>query len=221
MKRKAVSYKGFRLSKINQPEFSHLKLLFAWLGYFALYVLTERFIPTERCYAVHCALDDKIPFCEVFLLPYVFWYLLIIGSLLYFALYNTDSFKRLMIYIIVTQITATIIYILLPNRQDLRPTVLPRDNFLTRGVAFLYTIDTSTNVCPSLHVGFSLGMASVWLKEKEAPRSIKAFVLVCVILICLSVVFIKQHSVVDIFAALPMCFLAEIVAFHWPFQKTA
>ena len=209
------------LSKLNNPEFSHLKWLFAWLGYFILYFLTERFIPTQRCYTVHCTLDDKIPFLEIFLLPYVFWYLLIIGSLLYFARHNPDSFKKLMIYLIVTQITATAVYILLPNKQDLRPAIFPRDNLLTKAVAFLYTIDTNTNVCPSLHVGFSLGIASVWLKEKRAPRWLKIFVIISVILICMSVIFIKQHSVVDIFAALPMCFLAEIIAFHLPLRKSA
>ena len=221
MKKPIVNYRDFRLSKINRTEFSHLKLLLAWVGYFILYFITERFIPAEHCYVVHCALDDMIPFLEVFLIPYVFWYLLIAGSLLYFALYNPNSFRKLMTYIIVTQIIAMAVYIIFPNRQDLRPDVFPRNNLLTKGVELIYAVDTNTNVCPSLHVGYSLGIASVWLKEKEVPRSIKTFVLICVILICMSVVFIKQHSVVDIFSALPMCFLAEVVAFHCPFQKSA
>ena len=221
MKRSINNYRYSRHSEVNQTEFSHLKLLFAWVGYFILYFITERFIQPERCYIVHCALDDIIPFWEVFLIPYVFWYLLVAGSLLYFALHNPNSFRKLMTYVIVTQIIAMAVYMIFPNRQNLRPDFFPRDNLLTKGVKLIYALDTNTNVCPSLHVGFSLGIASVWLREKEASRSIRAFVLVCVILICMSVVFIKQHSVVDIFAALPMCFLAEVIAFHWPFQKTA
>ncbi|MBQ9968129.1 MAG: phosphatidic acid phosphatase [Oscillospiraceae bacterium] len=219
MKKPVVDYRDFRFSKLGQPEFSHLKLLLGWVGYFILYFLTERFIPAERCYVVHCALDDKIPFCEAFLIPYVFWYLLVAGSLLYFALYSPESFRKLMTYIIVTQIVAMTVYILFPNRQDLRPAVFPRDNILTKGVAFLYSFDTNTNVCPSLHVGYSLGIASVWLKEKTASRGAKVFVLITVIFVCMSVSFIKQHSVVDIFAALPMCLLAEFIAFHWPKRK--
>lgn len=218
MRKPVIDYRTFRLSKLNQPEFSHLKLLLGWVGYFILYFITERFIPAEKCYVVHCVLDDVIPFCEWFLIPYVFWYLLVAGSLLYFALYNPDSFKKLMTYIIVTQIVAMAVYIIFPNRQDLRPEIFPRENLLTKGVEFLYTFDTNTNVCPSLHVGYSLGIASVWLKEKQAPRGAKTFVLITVILVCMSVAFIKQHSVVDIFAALPMCFLAEIIAFHWPLR---
>ena len=213
MKKTVVDYRGFRLSKINEPQFSHLKLLLGWVVYFILFVLTENLIPAESCYVVHCAIDDLIPFCEIFLIPYVFWYLLIIISLGYFLLYNVDSFKRLQIFIIITQAVAMAIYIFFPNRQDLRPTQFPRDNFLTRSVAFLYRIDTNTGVCPSLHVAYSIGIASVWLKEKGVHLLWKSFVVISAILICLSTMFIKQHSAVDFFAALVVCLLAEAIIY--------
>ena len=219
MKRPVVDYRQFRFSKLNDPEFSHLKYLLGWVGYFSLYFLTENVIPSERCYVVHSPLDDLIPFCEWFLIPYVFWYLLIVISLLYFALYNTEGFKRLQTFIIVTQVVAMAIYILFPNRQDLRPTEFANDNLLTQGVSFLYSFDTSTNVCPSLHVAYSLGLASAWLKEKDVSAWWKTFVVIAVVLICLSTAFIKQHSVVDIFAALPLGVLAEIIAYRKPWRK--
>jgi hypothetical protein len=213
MKKTVVDYRGFRLSKINEPQFSHLKLLLGWVVYFILFVLTENLIPAESCYVVHCAIDDMIPFCEIFLIPYVFWYLLIIISLGYFLLYNVDSFKRLQIFIIITQVVAMAIYIFFPNRQDLRPPQFPRDNFLTRSVAFLYRIDTNTGVCPSLHVAYSIGIASVWLKEKGVHLLWKSFVVISAILICLSTMFIKQHSAVDFLAALLVCLLAEAIVY--------
>lgn len=212
MKKPVVDYRQFRLSKLNDPQFSHLKLLLGWVGYFALYFLTENLIPIEKCIPVHCWLDDIIPFCEIFLIPYVGWYLLIVFSLLYFALYNVDNFKRLQIFIIVTQVVAMVIYIAFPNRQDLRPVDFTRDNFLIDCIKFLYSFDTSTGVCPSLHCAYSIGIASVWLKEKTASKGFKAFIVIFVILICLSTMFIKQHSAVDFFAALPVCVLAEIIA---------
>ncbi len=214
MKKPTVDYSGFRLSKIGQPQYRHLLLLLGWVGYFILYVLTELLIPRERCTSVHCFLDDLIPFCEVFIVPYVFWYALVAGSLLIFALYDLDSFKKLSKYIIITQIIAMAAYILFPTRQDLRPEVFPRDNIFSRAVGLLYSVDTNTNVCPSLHVGYSLGIASVWLKKKDAPRWIKVFVVTTVVLVCMSVAFIKQHSVLDFFAAIPMCLLAEYLVFY-------
>ncbi len=221
MKKPVVDYKNFRLSKINTPEFSHLKLLVGWIVYFALYFITENFIPAESCYVVHSRLDDLIPFCEIFVIPYVLWYFLIVGSLLYFALYNTESFRNLMKFIIITQVVAMAVYIIFPNRQDLRPEVFERDNIFTDIVSLLYFFDTDTNVCPSLHVAYSVGIASVWLKEKSASKWMKFFAVVAAILISLSTVFIKQHSIVDAFAALLVCIFAELMVFgrYWSLKK--
>ena len=213
MKRPVVDYRAFRPRKINDPQFSHLKLLLGWIVYFCLYFLTENLIPAGNCHIVHMWLDDMIPFNELFLIPYVFWYFLILFSLGYFLLYNVDSFRRLQWHFIITQLTATAIYILLPSRQELRPAIFPRDNFLTDCVRFLYTVDTNTGVCPSLHVALSLGMVSVWTKEKEVRLWWKAFVVAAAALICLSTMFIKQHSAIDFFAALPVCFLAEFLIY--------
>lgn len=209
IKKPVVDYSTFRLSKINEPQFSHLKLLLGWVGYFILFFLTENLIPAEKCYPVHCWLDDVIPFHEGFLIPYVFWYVLIVISLLYFLLYNIQGFRNLQTYIIITQVIAMAIYIIFPSRQDLRPMEFARDNFLTKCISVLYAADTNTGVCPSLHVAYSLGIASVWLKEKAAPMLWKGFVVFAVVMICLSTMFIKQHSAVDFFAALPVCMFAE------------
>ncbi|MBR6766621.1 MAG: phosphatidic acid phosphatase [Clostridia bacterium] len=214
MKKPVVDYREFRLSRLTDPRFSHLLLLLGWVFYFAAYFITENFIPMENCRVVHIWLDDVIPFCEAFVIPYTFWYLLIVGSLLYFALYNVESFKKLQKYIIITQVCAMIIYILFPNRQDLRPEVFPRDNILTDIVAMIYAFDTNSNVCPSLHVAYSIGIASVWLREKDAAWWVKVFVTVSVIMICLSTMFIKQHSALDAFAAIPVCLLAEWLLFY-------
>lgn len=219
MKKPVVDYRTLRLSNLGSPQFRHLKLLWGWVGYFVLYFLTERLIPPEICYPVHHWLDEKIPFCEWFLIPYFGWYFLIVVSLVYFLLYNVENFKGLQSYIIVTQVVATICYIVFPTRQDLRPQVFPRENFLTDLVAILYVVDTNTGVCPSLHVAYSLGIASAWLKEKTASPLTKTAVVIMVILVCLSVAFVKQHSVVDIFAAIPVCILAEWIAYGKSYWK--
>lgn len=221
MKKPVVDYREFRLSKIHDPQFSHLKLLLGWIGYFILYFLTENLIPAESCYPVHCFLDDVIPFCEWFIIPYVLWYLLIVGSLLYFLLYNVENFRNLQTYIMITQIVAMAVYILFPNRQDLRPDVFPRDNLLTRLVGLIYSLDTNTGVCPSLHVAYSIGIASTWMREKSVSRPWKALIAAFAALICISVAFVKQHSVVDIFAAVPVCLLAEWLVFYRHRRKGA
>ena len=206
MRKPVVDYRQFRF---GDPRFAHVKLLLGWVGYFALFFLTETLIPAENCHPVHCALDDSIPFCEVFIIPYVFWYALIAISLGWFLLYDVESFKKLQTSIILTQILSMACYILFPTRQDLRPEIMPRENLLTHIIAVLYTVDTNTGVCPSFHVICSIGMASVWLRQKEASAGWKAFVVASAVLISLSTMFIKQHSAVDVLAAIPVALLAE------------
>ena len=213
MKKPVVDYRQLRLSNITEPRFRHLLWLLGWVGYFALYFLTENLIPAENCFLVHSKLDDLIPFCEYFALFYTGWYVLIVVSLLYFGLYNPKSFAELQKYIIITQAVAMACYILIPTRQDLRPETFPRENIFSWIMGLIYSFDTSTGVCPSLHVAYSLGIASAWLKEKGVHVGTKIFVTVFVFLICISVAFVKQHSVIDIFAAIPLGILAEAVVY--------
>lgn len=213
-KGRKVDYSGFRPGSINEPRFAHLKLLTGWLVYFIMFFLTEKLIPAENCHPVHCALDDLIPFNEVFVIPYVLWYLLIIGSLVYFALYDVESFSNLQRCIIILQLIAVAAYIVYPTRQDLRPEIFRRDNVLSRLVGFIYSVDTNTGVCPSLHVACSIAIASAWFKEKRASPAFKGIMAVFCLMICLSTVFIKQHSVLDGAAAIPACLIAEWWVYH-------
>lgn len=213
MKKPVVDYRQFRFSKISSPEYSHLKLLLGWIIYFILYFLTENLIPPERCHVIHCRLDDLIPFNEYFLVFYCSWYLLIIGSLLYFILYDIDSFRKLSVFIMITQAVAMLVYIVYPSRQDLRPVFFERENIFTALMAFIYSFDTSTGVFPSLHVAYSLGIGSVWLKYKPAPVALKIFIVFLVFMISISTAFVKQHSVLDILAAIPLAILAEYIVF--------
>ena len=213
MKKPVVDYREFRFSRINEPRFSHIKLLAGWIVYFAMYFITENLIPAERCHPVHCFLDDLIPFNEFFAVFYCAWFFVIFGALLYTFLYKIDKFRKLQTFLIVTQAVAMLCYVLWPSRQDLRPEVFARDNVLTRLMAFIYAFDTSTGVCPSLHVGYILGVLSVSWKDRELPGWIKAAALFMTVIVSLAVCFVKQHSAVDVLAALPMCLLAEWITY--------
>ena len=213
MKRTVYDYRGFSLKKLNEPRFAHLKLLGGWIVYFALYFITENLIPWERCTPIHCGLDDLIPFNEWFALFYVGWYALVFGSLLYTLLFDVPRFRKIQIFIMITQAVALVCYILWPTRQDLRPEVFPRENFLTSVMAFIYAFDTSTGVCPSLHVAYSLGILSAGLKDEALPAWGKGCLTLFVVGVCLAVCFVKQHSALDVLFALPVGLLAEALVY--------
>ena len=206
-------YRKFRISAINDPKYEHLKLLSGWLIYFALYFITENLIPVSACHVVHSAVDDMIPFNEYFLIFYCSWYALIVVSLGYFLLYDIQKFKELQVFIMITQAIAMAVYIIYPSVQMMRPDVMPNSSFLCDLMSFIYAFDTPTGVCPSLHVAYSLGIGTVWCKYGRAPKWWKAVVVLQVILICLSVMFVKQHSFIDVIAAVPVGIIAYILVY--------
>ena len=212
-----VDYRQFRLGKLHTEPFRHLKLLLFWPVFGALFLFVERLRPVARYHAVHCALDDMIPLCEYFLIPYLLWFAALAGILVYTLLFDVKSFRRFMWFIILTYSAAMVIYLLYPTCQELRPAQFLRDNVFTRFLGWFYTFDTNTNVCPSIHV---LGAVAVWATAWQAKGlstpARRAAVTVLAVLICLSTVFLKQHSVLDVLAALPVCAIAYALVFVGP-----
>jgi hypothetical protein len=135
------------------------------------------------------------------------------GSLVWFLLYDPGKFQKLQIYMILTQLLATVVYVLYPSRQELRPEVFPRENVFTALMGYLYAIDTPTGVFPSLHVAISVGIAWVWLGETSVSKWVRGSILWVCFMIVLSVSFVKQHSVLDILGAIPLSFAAGWLAF--------
>lgn len=214
IKKPVVDYRKLRLNNLNTDEFKHLKLLLYWPIFGLLFLFVERFYNVGYYYPMHCALDDMIPFQELFLIPYMFWFVYLVGMHLYTLLYDVDSFKRMMKYIIITYSAAMLIYFVFPTCQELRPPEFERDNILTRFIGGFYQFDTNTNVFPSIHVIGSLAVLSAAL-HSDTIQSVgwKVAFTVAAILICLSTVFMKQHSILDLFGALPICLIADLVCY--------
>lgn len=200
-----VNYKSFRLDKLNTPEFEHVKLLFFWPFFGLAFLLLERFLNLDY-HVISCALDAKIPFCEYFVIPYYFWFVFLIGMLVYSFFFDVPTFKNYMRYIIYTYTITLAVYVIYPNMQNLRPQSFARDNIFVDIVQKLYGFDTDTNVCPSMHVIGSFAVYFAARKSKafsSLPCRILFFALA--VLISVSTVFLKQHSVVDIAAAIVLC----------------
>ena len=76
------------------------------------------------------------------------------------------------------------------------------DNIFTDMVRHLYSTDTPTNLFPSIHVYNSIAACVAIFYSKHVKRKgTKAAALVLTILIILSTMFIKQHSVFDVLTA--------------------
>lgn len=211
----AVDYRDFRLGRLNTPQYRHLWYFLFWPVYIMRYLLIENLNPAAVYTPIHCALDDAIPFFEGFLAFYVLWYVAIFGMHLYTALYDLDTFKRYSKYLIFSVSVSTVIFLIFPSCQELRPEAFPRDNFLTRIIGLIYAVDTNTNVFPSEHAIGAMAVLGAAIHANGLRSSGKITVIaVLAVLISLSTVFLKQHSILDVLAAIPICAVAYLLCFR-------
>ena len=148
-------------------------------------------------------LDDKIPFCEYFIVFYYIWYLFLGGTALYLIFYDGPAFRRYMWFLILGFSFTLIFNVIYPNGQDLRPDLssLGRTNVFTELVGMIYASDTNTNVCPSMHVigSFAAMFAAFDCKKLRKTTLAPTVAVLLVILVSASTVLVKQHSIVDVF----------------------
>ena len=197
-------------------------LLLFWPLFGLLFHFFENIYVPERWHIMHCALDDLIPFCEWFIIPYVLWFAYLVFGHAYTFFCDVPAFRRMMAFLIFTYVSALVIFLLFPTAQMMRPAVLPRDNALSRLVAFFYRIDTNTNVCPSLHVVGSMAMMlGLWdtPRFQQKKTLARAVSLVFTLLICFSTVFVKQHSLVDVLVGFLVCAIGYRLVYQGGFAR--
>ena len=166
---------------------------------------------------MQCALDDLIPFCEYFVVPYILWYLYIFGGFLFLALTSRRECFRACVFIFSGMTIALLIFTIYPNGQNLRVNYdeLGRSNIFVDWIKQVQDVDTHYAVFPSIHCINTIGMHIAIQKSNKITKYRKTIVIssfILSILIILSTVFTKQHSVIDIFGAfalaIPLYFLA-------------
>lgn len=199
-------YKGMKLKDITKPEYRHIFFLLFWAAYFSAYALVEKFVVPK--YFVHDFLDDVIPFCEFFIIPYVLWYFLLAFVSLYTLFFDIPAFKKFYKFLIATCIVTFAIYIIFPNAQNLRPTDYGRDNIFVDVVKYLHNFDTNTNVFPSMHVIFSVGMLfTMWSVKPFNNVWGRLVSTILAISVCLATVCLKQHSILDVYSGIGLSVL--------------
>ena len=169
--------------------------------YIALFGYLEQ--KNVRVYhVVHTVFDDMIPFCEFFVVPYLLWFPYMIGAVLYFIFVNKNKheYYQLICNMMMGMTIFLIVSYVYPNVQHLRPVEFPRENVFTDLVRWLYRTDTPTNILPSIHVFNSLAvhMSLTNCESLRDHKGIRYGSLVLTILIILSTMFLKQHSVIDV-----------------------
>ncbi|MDO4961057.1 MAG: phosphatase PAP2 family protein [Eubacteriales bacterium] len=203
------------MMKQDTKKYRHLKYLMFWPVYLMSFAVLERVFVHDYYHPVHCFIDDLIPFCEYFLIPYCLWFVELLAIQLYTLLYDIDEFKNFIKYLTISFMGTLLIYIIYPTCQEMRVEEYARSNIFTYLVQLIYSVDTNTNVCPSLHViGAVAVMISTFRAKGLNKPLIRVGIAVLTILISMSTVFLKQHSFVDVICAIPVCLITYMIIYR-------
>ena len=181
--------------------------------YLTLFFIIEHFIK-DNYWATQTSIDYLIPFIPQFIVIYDSWSFLLFALGIYLIVKDPEGFRRYMWTILLTFFTATAFCALVPNGQDLRPAVMEQHNFFTWMVQYTYSLDTNTNVFPSVHVlGVLAALFAIWHTPGMKKWTWRVFSLIYGILIIASTLFVKQHAFIDVLAGLFLGAIGYVVVY--------
>ncbi len=201
-------------------KYKHAWVLLYFFIYMPWFLILESKVVTDYT-VVTIDLDKWIPFNEFFVIPYLLWFVYIAAIITFFFFTSKTDFYKCCGFLFVGMTICLMIYSIWPNGQNLRPTSFARDNILVDIAKALYTADTSTNVCPSIHAFNSIG-AHIALSKCERLRSHRWVVtssFVLMVLICLSTMFLKQHSAFDVICSILLSGFMYVLVYKVDYNK--
>lgn len=198
--------------------------------YLVAFFVTEKLISFDSPYWVsYLPLDDKIPFVDWFIVFYYLWFpsMVIVGLKL--LLEDGNKFRRYMWFLATGFSLSILAFYLFPSGQNLRPYELVSeaeragrtefvdygvigDNVFTWLIARIYAADTNTNVFPSIHVVGAFAVQFGLLESEWGKNRIVRWAgWILLIMVNLSTVFVKQHSVLDLLGGVVFSVLLYVV----------
>ena len=167
-------------------------------------------------HVIHMGLDDKIPFIEYFIVPYLLWFVYVAAVFIYLFFKNKRELYQYCAFLFTGMTLFLIISTVYPNGHLLRPTSFQRENIFTLAVQILYQADTATNIFPSIHVFNSIAahMAVINNEQLGKNRWIRYGSLLLMVSIILSTVFLKQHSMLDLISGVALGLIMNQLVYH-------
>ena len=159
--------------------------------------------------------DARIPFqpgwIVIYVLSFVSW---AVTFVLLFRQRREHVYRNSAAYLVTLLITLAC-FMLMPAQME-RPEAPGHDcfSFMTR---VIYFVDQPNNLCPSLHVVCSYYCWRCLYDTEGIPRWYRHFNFFFLLLVCCSILFVKQHVLVDIPAGILVSEIPLLLAkrFRW------
>lgn len=199
-------------------KYGHIWTILYVFIYMPWFVWLEKNVKTYTL--LHVKLDDMIPFCEYFIIPYLLWFAYVPAVMIYEFFNSKKEFYKASAYLFIGMTICLMICTIWPNGQDLRINII-NDNICSDIVRMIYTADTNTNVFPSIHVFNSIGVFIILCKSERLKDlylvKVPAFILT--VLIILSTMFLKQHSVLDVIGGIGLSIVMYLFVYGIDYAK--
>jgi membrane-associated phospholipid phosphatase len=187
--------------------------------YMIWFTILER-LPRTRFFDLSSELDTYIPFIVEFIIPYLSWFLFQAVWVVFVFFVDRKTYEQLTTMLMIGMTVFLVVSTFLPTKISLRPYYIESRGICAFLVRRLWAVDTPTNVWPSIHV-FNTTALMMTLFTSQHPLLRKNAVRIPVVFWCgmivLSTMFLKQHSVGDVLAALALNGIAYVLVYNWGF----
>ena len=163
----------------------------------------------SKIHNVKRPVDDKIPFLPWTVLPYCFWFPMIAFYPLIVFRTDPHSYCGYLTTMVMEIVLSIVCYLIYPTSFQ-RP--VPPDGFWGKFMKFVYHSSyRGLNCAPSLHcsscflvicVSFTCAGMSLW---------VRGFIVSIAIMIVLSTLTTKQHTLIDVLTAVPLFLISRIL----------
>ena len=215
---------GLRNTKImkflkDQNVSQIIPFLLYLVFYMIWFTILER-LPRTKFFDLSSELDTYIPFIVEFIIPYLSWFLFQAVWVVFVFFVDRKTYEQLTTMLMIGMTVFLVVSTFLPTKISLRPYYIESRGICAFLVRRLWAVDTPTNVWPSIHV-FNTTALMMTLFTSQHPLLRKNAVRIPVVFWCgmivLSTMFLKQHSVGDVLAALALNGIAYVLVYNGGF----
>lgn len=205
----AVNRRADFIRDVREPEPAERRTFkdrfppYVWITFFYLLTIdllafyaTRPFLPYLPAHDLSIPLDGRIPLVSAWSIIYFLSFASWLITILWILCESKRHAYRLCGVYTITMIVSTICFLAYPVTIQ-RPEVTEPGLFNDL-LRFLYWVDSPTNLCPSLHVVLSYICWRGTMDCEKIPKWYAWFNLAFLILVCFSILFVKQHLIMDI-----------------------
>ena len=158
---------------------------------------------------IQIGFDYAIPFIKEFVIPYMLWYVFIIATFMCYLIHDHKDLVEIGIYDITGLLICCLIFVIYPTDITFRPEYVEGSDMCSSLLRWIFDADNPYNVFPSIHcyeaTAVFVGIMSSRYFSRKTWAKVTGAVLM--IVIWLSTLFIKQHSVIDMIAGIALALI--------------